>query len=425
MQQVKFIDVSSLVVGTPGKGHLFSFHSNLVQAANASFSDSVIFGPVVEASGAVVPIFTRKYFERGPGNLFQKIGMKQDIFRANIALDIIPGTKVLHFYEGSLRDLTFLAELLAQRRDIVAVFNFFSLDPWTQILTSKFPGSKYVRSSLSGVLRQLSENVAFTCDSTGMQSLFAKHLNLKQIQIYPLFSSVRSPARTDLDWSERRYSFLFTPRTWSEQRLVIKALEILASSATSTHCVSISPRWKSNFNPRKIRNLQGSAIKVEVIKAPLSQDEYSELFHKSKVVVLPYLDKHYVFGSSGKVLDSRMAHCLTVAPIRTAAGQLIREKGWGRFFDYSPKSLAAVLTGIDLETKTKFLDEEPNVGQSITRIMELTRSLKHSESGATPRPFLYFLPFLLGMRGMKWTLTHLVALPIWRAAIKWLQKKAR
>lgn len=419
MQQLTFIDVSAFAEGAPGRGHPFAFHSKLVDAADLSFSNSFVFGPVQEASGVVFPIFTRKFFDRGLGNFFQKIEMKEDIVRANAKLDSIPGFKVLHFFEGGLRDLTFLAELLSQRRDVVAVFNFFSLEPWLQILTSKFPGSKYVRKKLSDLITELSENVAFTCDSASMQTLYAKHLDFKEISVYPLFSSVRPPAKTDPEWSKRKYSFLFTPRTWSEQRLVIKTLGILASSDAQRHCVAIAPRWKANFNPKKIRNLRTSGINVETIKGPLSHNEYSDLFNQSKVVVLPYLDKHYILGSSGKVLDSRMASSLTVAPINTSAGQLILEKGWGRAIDISPKNLALVLSEIDLEYKSEFEDADPSAEQCIQEIFDLSRNLKYSERTLRSMSFLYALPFLLGLKGTKWTLIHLVAAPLLRVAKKW------
>ena len=420
MQQPTFIDVSALVEGTPGKGHPFSFHSNLTKAADQSFYNSFIFGPMLEESDRVFPVFARKFFDRGLGNFFQKISMKQDVARATEKLESISGPKVLHFYEGGLRDLTFLAELLSRRRDIVAVFNFFSVEPWAQLLTSKFPGSNYARKRLGRLITELSESVAFTCDSASMKSLFAKHLELAEISIYPLFSSVRPPAETDPDWSERKYSFLFTPRTWAEQRLVIKALEIIGSSETKPHCVAIAPRWKSSFNPRKIRKLQSSSVTVEAIESPLSHNEYGELFHQSKVVVLPYLDKHYVFGSSGKVLDSRMAHSLTVAPINTSAGQLVREKEWGRAIDISPKDLAFALNEIDFKAKPKFEDKDPSLGQCIQEIVELSKNLGYSNDRASSISFLYAMPFLLGLKGTRWTLIHLIVGPLLRVAKKFL-----
>jgi hypothetical protein len=422
MQQLTFIDVSAFVEGAPGKGHPFSFHSKLVDAADLSFSNSFVFGPVQEASGVVFPIFTRKFFDRGLGNFFQKIEMNQDIERANAKLDDIPGFKVLHFFEGGLRDLTFLAELLSQRRDIVAVFNFFSLEPWQQILTSKFPGSKHVRRRLRELITELSKSVAFTCDSARMQTLYAEHLELKEITVYPLFSSVRPTAKTDPDWSKRKYSFLFTPRTRREQRLVIKALGLLAASDSQVQCVAIAPRWKANFNPKKIRNLRTSGINAEIVKGPLSHNEYGELFHQSKVVVLPYLDKHYIFGSSGKVLDSRMANSLTVAPINTSAGQLVLEKGWGRAIDNSPKNLALVLSDIDLEDKPEFEDADPSTEQCIQEIVELSKSLKYSENELHSLSFSYALPFLLGLKAPKWTIIHLIAVPLLRVAKKWPRK---
>lgn len=419
VQQHTLIDVSALVEGTPGKGHPFSFHSNLVKASDHSFSSSLIFGPILEKSDVVFPIFNKRFFDRGLGNFFQKIGMKQDLERASAKIESIPGTKVLHFYEGGLRDLTFLAELLSQRQDIVAVFNFFSIEPWLQILTSKFPGSNYARRRLSKLLTELSENVAFTCDSTPMQTLFAKHLEFKEISVYPLFSSVRPSGKADPTWSERKYSFLLTPRTWQEQRLVIKALGLLASSDAQTHCVAVAPRWRSQFNPKKIRNLRTIGINAESINGPLSHNEYSELFHQSKVVILPYLDKHYILGSSGKVLDSRMANCLTVAPINTSAGQLVLEKGWGRAFEISPKNLARLLSEIDLEVKPEFKDGDPSTEKCIQEIVELSRNLKHCEKELSTISFLYVLPFLLGLKGTKWTLIHLIAAPLLRVAKKW------
>jgi len=136
-------------------------------------------------------------------------------------------------------------------------------------------------------------------------------------------------------------------------------------------------------------------------------------------VVLPYLDKHYILGSSGKVLDSRMASSLTVAPINTSAGQLVLKKGWGRAIDISPKNLALVLSEIDLEDKPEFEDADPSAEQCIQEIVDLSRNLKYSEKTLRSMSFLYALPFLLGLKGTKWTLIHLIAAPLLRVAKKW------
>ena len=130
--------------------------------------------------------------------------------------------------------------------------------------------------------------------------------------------------------------------------------------------------------------------------------------------MLPYLDKHYIFGSSGKVLDSRMANSLTVAPINTSAGQLVKEKEWGKAIDISPKNLALVLSEIDLNERPIFEGEDPSVDQCLQEIVELSRNLKCSSTELSSISFLYAIPFLLGLKGTRWALTHLVAGPFLR-----------
>ena len=334
--------------------------------------------------------------------------------RINGELDSLPGLKTLHFYEGGLRELGLLADLLSERTDVVAIFNFFSLEPWHRILTSRQLGTNQMRSLLRDLILSMKRSVAFTCDSERMRDYFSEKLGVDLLSVYPLFSTIPF-GRENEGWDKRTNTYLFAPRTLGEQRLVVKALELLAKKRSGQESAVVISRWNSSILGSVRKRLRELDFHVELIDSSLTSEDYAEVFLNTKVVVLPYLDKHYVFGSSGKTLDARMAGCLTVAPTGTSAGYLVSRMGWGTTFDGSASGLAASVYGLDLSTKPIFVDQPPSLIGTVTALARLSSTLTVPSRAPSPKSMLRLLPLAVFLLGSRWALIHGFAVPAKRA----------
>jgi len=412
-KEMSFIDMSTMVEAKPGRGHLHSFHMTITDAATSNFKESFIFGSLNESSSRIRPVFRQKHFERGLATFFHDIHLRDDLVRINSNMDSIKGPKLLHIYEGGFRELTIVSILSEKRDDFIAVFNLFSLDPWLKLLSRRNPFHKLVTRILSRTISRLRSKVAFTLDSVAAVSAFEKETGLKQLRTYPLFSNIGETSVKD-GWSERSVDFLFAPRTRAERKLVVQTLKGLSAELPLDRIrkIVIMSRWKSKFRQDELASLDLRSLSVEVINGGLSEDEYQKLFKSTRVVVLPYLDRHYELGSSGKVLDALSANSITVAPAGTSAGKLLQSIDAGFTFNGSPQSLLEALLQIDLEKAPTYVAPQPTVQNSVLEISRLASQLDYSLIGPEKMLAVKSLPLLAAFSAWRWVAIHLVLSPV-------------
>lgn len=406
-----FIDISTWVKKSSDAGHVFTFHSKIQKQSASAFKTSVIFGPVREESPEIKPIFHTGHFHRGLGNIFQTINMRSDLARAHESLDSLDGIKFMHFYEGGLRELTFLSEILASRSDCVAVFNFFASEPWIALVNKQNPLSRVAIKILSNMLKSTEGRVAFTADTPKFAELYSKVFEDVKIGVYPLFSNLSSVLESGEKWNSRPVNFLFTPRTLAEKKLTVRCIEILQDVAPAKITIVIASRWTSRFKTKSLTKISNKNIKVQVVSGPSSEKRYEKLFRESKVVVLPYLDKHYVFGSSGKVLDARLGGCWVGAPAGTSASELIVRNGWGVTFERNATSAVEAIRSAGLAHPPIFGDDAPVVARAIEFFQNTIETLNPLAPFPEKVKGLRFLPFLIGLQGLRWAILHAIFVP--------------
>ena len=411
LKDITFVDVSTMVEGAPGRGHLHDFHFELVAAAKRVFKTAIIVGPIAESNPLITPVFRAKHFRRGLGTFFPNLYMNEDLQRMASALDGISGTKVLHFYEGGFRDLVFLSRIMNQRKDIISVFNFFALDPWFTLISKANPFGFLARIILRKTIFNLEPSTAFTFDSIHGLGKFRESLAVELGSVYPLFSSLQVDKDQLKAWDRRKNTFLFAPRTRSEKKLVSSAITAVASNATKPLSIAIVSRWKSSFDEAKVKKLGSDLVKVRVYNGGLEKSEYTRLFLDTRAVVLPYLDSHYVYGSSGKLLDAQIAGCLAIAPSWTAAGALVSAQSLGEVFHRGAASLSSVLLSIDLNQGPSTLSSQPDLAWAVSQLGELLASLEPNNPNGLKNTNTTLLPALVGPLGLRWVLVHLVASP--------------
>jgi hypothetical protein len=409
--EISFINISSWVVKNPSSGHLFSLHSELIANSLDMFHSSYTWGPLQESSALISPVFRWGHYQRGWGTLLQGRHLQDDLRRAEELLDSIPGAKCLHFYEGGFRELTFLSRLIKNRTDCVAIFNFFSPEPWLALIRKRSLTSFWAKKILSRELHDLKDSTAFMADTESAGKKLSEALNLEGISVYPLFTSVKPRNSGNSPWESRPNDLLFATRTKAEKGLVKRTLRFLAHQTSSRLNAVIVSRWNSRWTKRDLAGLSSANIAVQVPQGPVDDRGYSEMFFNTKVVVLPYLDPHYIDGSSGKILDAVAGGCIAVAPRFTAAGRLIEQQGWGTTFDGPAENLALVLGSINLFTEP---NQTPKPNSIETSIKILAESARHLQAYSGPKKhsrLLQALPFLVGVDGMPWVFLHIVLAP--------------
>lgn len=400
-----------MIEGRPGKGHLYALHWELMHCAKELFADAIALGPIEEASTLVTPVLRRKHFKVYFRALFPYLNLDKDVERISLIFDQIPGKKFLHVYEGGFREFLLLMKVLERRTDTTALFNFFFLDPWLGLLNSRSRLSKAVRASLATAVTLMKSGVIFTCDSIASQKLLASKLAIPEFPIYPLFSSLKKDHLEIKPWDERKYSFLLTPRTRREKRLVIKILGHMEKKLQGEHNVAISARWNSTFSQKALEQFTNSKLKISLVAGGISKQQYSQLFYDTKVLVLPYLDNHYHYGSSGKALDGIMANCYVVAPSRTSVSDLATKHQGIKSFEGSANSLFEVLSGLDLGLAPRNNPQEPSPINAMTEILSMAQTLESEPLRFKFSKILISIPFATGLRGIRWAGVHLVAAP--------------
>jgi len=408
---VTFVDISPWVKERATAGHVFTFHSRMLNESAVTFRKGLIFGPKEEASHEITPIFRDSYFHRGLGTLLQSVNMSRDMAKAIKALDNLDGIKLLHFYEGGFRELTFLYKLLSSRDDCVAVFNFFASEPWARLFSRNNPFSRVSIKIMSDIFASTMGHVAFTADTPKFAELFARVFEGVPVSVYPLFSNIEPESTTSEKWKTRPISFLFTPRTLAEQKLTVRSIKLLQDRLESNTKIVIASRWTAQFTDKSLQRISNSNLDIEILPGPFSDEQYESLFFKTKVVVLPYLDRHYVFGSSGKALDARNGGCWVVAPAGASVGDLIARNVWGKTFDGSATNLAEVLCDAFFADPPSFKNDEPVIAKSIEFFVDKLGSLQAGRLAGARAHSLHALPFLVGIEGLPWLTRHLILLP--------------
>jgi hypothetical protein len=403
--KLSFFNLSPLILKTPGKGHGYEFHSSLTNEAARRFLVSMSLGPVSENSKKIKGALNRKHFEKRLGALFLSIDLRDDLSRIRKILNKQPGPKLLHIYEGGFRELVILLRILFERDDTVGVFNFFFLDPWSAFFRSKGLLARFVRKRLAVNLTQLSSKLFLTSDSEESSKLVSQGFGMKEISVYPLFSSIGKPSEV-MAWEDRPIQYLFSPRTKAEQVLVKRTIELMAREITGPKSIIILSRWSSSFKLMFHPVVNESGFEIEIVNRPLDKQEYSDIFQKSQIVILPYLDGHYSLGSSGKLLDSRISMAHSIVQEKSTLASVVAKNNWGQVFDGTSEGLIEAITSLEGKGQTRFFDPDPTVESTLTGILRHVKLLKPVGIVGKPTRAVLWIPFSLGWRGSLWLATN-------------------
>lgn len=329
-----FILVTHHVTSKQTKGHPHWFYKSFKEAITSAGSTFKEIGPRQPHSK---PQAQLGYDEssRSFAVMFPHKMLEVDVQAVLSALEP-ERLNILHFYEGSLRELVLAYHLKKLVPDLVVILNLNYSDDWHFIFTSKSILSFATAQILRRIHDKFYPNFQFYAESQSLAKIYQEKTGFRWFD-YPLFSTLEVSAEVPKSLTARECDIIFFPSSHREAEEVLHSIP----ADGSINAVMV-PRW-SWLPPESINRLAEN-LGVKVVSGLLGSQEYSELLLSSKVAVFPYREKLYEWASSGRLLDSAAAGCICLAPEGTLPGQEITLNGWG--LAYLEGELGSTITDV-------------------------------------------------------------------------------
>ena len=142
-------------------------------------------------------------------------------------------------------------------------------------------------------------------------------------------------------------------------------------------------RWGTSVSMTKkqeIDELGGSLVNDKV-----SVNEYASLYSKSSVAVLPYQTySHYIYQTSGRLLDALALGCKVVVPSDTVLARITSNMSHG--VSASPFDAKAISRAISALLKSKDYSELPLVRDAADTAIEIVSAANRLDSNARITP---------------------------------------
>jgi len=387
------IHVSAKVKKKPTAGHDYWLHWNLTQAAIARGINWNVVGPGNQESHWIEGLLYGGKKYRTLQILFPGLRVRRDA-KAISKKFTTDSPTLVHIYEGGFRELLLLKELNSLRPSWTYVFNFNLLDPWVTLLRGLRIGARTIRQ----IAGSIGEAAVFFAETDNLCGLLDSETDL-ETKPYPLFGIAK---KTGLI-AQKKYDYTFFVNGDKEVQLslgAIREFEARHSNAPGYYC--LVPRWGSSVS---ITSLGSLAERVDIVNTNLSDFEYETLMCSTKVSVLPYLDSYYVYGSSGRLLDSRTFGLPVIAPRFTAVGRQAEEMGWGPTFIQNEMQLAEAMD-VSREWSVENTRNALTPGETVDLILA---NVSQTTRAQASKPRRGFRLLSLGIGLVVWSKPRLVA----------------
>lgn len=365
------VTLAPFVPGQPTSGHTYWFHRSLSVGFRLSGVPHLTYGPKSSSNEFVSGVLNLNPARRIQFAYFPAFRFFGGVRRVSRRLAAIPGEKILHVYEGGLREFLTAAWLLKKHPESKAYFNFCLVDPWLQFLTGRSPTNRRLQAFLR-IYSAIESRVVFTAESL---ELFEK-LGLPGSPLeYPLFSDLPRPtAKTD-----RSYDIVFAPMGNSELEVCLDSVRRLRSTYKSQPKFMVHMRWGTlvpEYLQEEIVQL-GGLLKSD----KMSPTAYAQLYEQSTVAVLPYQTySHYTYQSSGRLLDALALGCKVVVPKNTVLARNVSDFQAGSVVD--PFNAGEISEAINelLAQPTNTLNLDVFDAQDTAK--EIVRAMKEKQPGS-------------------------------------------
>jgi glycosyltransferase involved in cell wall biosynthesis len=312
-------------------GHVYWFHKSLREAFESLGVRHYTVGPPGVSGLNISSLLRDSPSTRSKFSHFPLRHLWGDIRRIRSHLNRTPGKKIIHVYEGGIREYLLVALLSSICADTNVFFNICQVDPWLNAVQA----GRWQHRTLVFTMRELGSKIFFTSETQEL----GEALGLWGAVItteYPLFSNISVGSLRDV---VRDVDILAAPLGDEEAGICIEALETLENKSGVRLRVKFHLRWGSSLSDELRSRLK--ALGGELVEDKISSQEYSNLYLASKMVILPYQTSwHYLVQSSGRLLDALAAGAWVLVPENTVLARQVLQGGQGIAFNpYSPDDL--------------------------------------------------------------------------------------
>jgi hypothetical protein len=315
------VSISPGASKNPSSGHWFWFYRHLYDfQARRGRPGSVTLGPVAAECEHVIGVYRLPFSMR---RLLRQFGsLFSDYVRLRAAIRCFPSTEgiIFQFYDGWVNELVFAALLAKRFPRSKFIYNLHWASEWSEIFAEGKHPNSYFGAAVLAVIRDMPENVAVTAETKRLASAVSGRLG-RLIPAYPVFAAFEVGALRD--WAHRDYDVVFFPQRSDEvvwSLAACRRLELFGFRAAISCREEAWLRGMSDlsdgekFLPRQDDSSGGP----DLFFGPLSTEDFRALLSGSRVVVLPYRDPYFVWGSSGKFNEAIACGAFPLAPEDTA-----------------------------------------------------------------------------------------------------------
>jgi len=352
--------LSPLMSDLETAGHYFWVYNALKKRSDDCGTKVVSIGPSSKTSDTFYPLLTKGNSLDGayaaPDGKsvlkFYKVVQNEQIIQA-------PDT-LLHFYDAGIADLMLIWKLYKKFPNFYFLLNLHWADKIANKIQARDIFSR-IEIFLSRIVLDLMKNkVIITAESKSLSEL-ASQVFSQNVLEYPCFSTyTRSKIK------KKELDFILVA---NEVGKVAEILEEIGLACSHLNEVSVTlltkPEVKESlkFGDYFLTN----NLKVRVVDEPLIPQEYEKLHSLTRVLILPYSDPFYKWGSSGRLLDAKIFDCNVVLPADSEVARKSLRLGIG--FTYESESRQslnfALRSAMDTEITHSLESIDPDVDAAL------------------------------------------------------------
>jgi hypothetical protein len=318
MNELNVVTLAPLLSSKQNNGHVYWFHSTLHETFHLNTAAThITLCPIENSPEWGIGTFSVSAQRRQRLSHFPLFGLKKDISdsEANIRKHFGPNAQVhLHVYDGGFREYILVSELLERNSSWSSSFNCAGwLDPWAKYLGVRNKRIKSTESNFKEVGFSNPRILKYT-ETRALAKLFIG--NQLEPETYPSFSTL-AVFQNQSKKLRKTGDVLFFPESEEELDFCLEVAKRVRVTSHRDLSFALQPRWKLVLSESRVKELEEFGFKV--FAANLELGEYSDMFARSHVVVLPYRrSDFYRMQSSGRLLDALTSDCKVVVPSGTA-----------------------------------------------------------------------------------------------------------
>lgn len=294
------VSISSSASNSPSDGHFYWMYRYLAERnRRRSTLARTVIGPESAHAPHVTGIISNEA-KRRRFRIRTQFERRDNWDRVETAISdyVSAGVSRFQMYDGGLAELSLALKWARKFPSALFLYNFHWALSWLDITESSKFSATLLRFAIRFSLKRAPRNLIICAETKRLGDHLSRRLGAVMLP-YPVFSTLRPAKPTP--WSNRPVDVLIFPANNARKDLRI-ALTLggkLQLSGLQVRVVAretdIRSEWEDLTAPRP--NGLGSD---SFVFTPLDKGRYTKLLANARVVVLPYTNEYFRFGSSGK-----------------------------------------------------------------------------------------------------------------------------